>query len=485
MRRDSAHGLAFAVYERRRQFACGIPCGNGGTNVDCKERNAVFACGFLQIHAKIKTNTQRKVSMEYFEILGGNSLFGRTTVHGAKNAVLPLLAAGILSEETVSIEDCPYISDVDVMCRLLEDLGARVEREGRRICVRGKAVRARASESLCKDMRSSMFMLGALLASLGEAEIPFPGGCKIGSRPLDIHVDGLRKMGAEVEYTEQGLHCHAGKLHGADVLLKYPSVGATENLLMCAALAKGKTTLINAAREPEIVSLARGLRAMGARVSGEGTPVIRIDGVDKLGGCAVTPVFDRIVAGTVLCAVAMCGGDVIIEGASERLLGTVCDTLRSKDCKITSDGNSMHVISTGRVHPVNILTAPYPLFPTDMQPQLLALSCFADGVSEIHETVFENRFAHAEELKKMGAHIYVNGNGAIIDGNPNLADMCSDTPRTLISKDLRGGAGLMLAGLKAKGETRVFGTQYIDRGYERIEDVFCALGGSVRRKNEG
>lgn len=425
------------------------------------------------------------MSMEYFEIIGGNSLFGHTTVHGAKNAVLPLLAAGILSEETVSIEDCPYISDVDVMCDLLADLGARVQRDGRRISVCGKAVRARASESLCKDMRSSMFMLGALLSSIGEAEIPYPGGCKIGSRPLDIHVDGLRKMGAYAEYTEHGLHCRADRLHGADILLKYPSVGATENLLMCAALANGKTTLVNAAREPEIVSLARCLRAMGARVSGEGTPVIRVQGVDKLGGCNVTPVFDRIVAGTLLCAVATCGGDVRIEGANERLLGSVCGALRSNDCKISSDENSMHITSTGRVRPVRLSTAPYPLFPTDMQPQLLALSCFADGVSEIQETVFENRFAHADELKKTGANVYVNGKTAIIDGNPDLANIIGDNPRVLVAKDLRGGAGLMIAGLKLKGETRVFGTNYIDRGYERIEDVYCALGGRVRRENEG
>ena len=423
--------------------------------------------------------------MEYFEIIGGKSLFGRTSVHGAKNAVLPLLAMGILSEETVTINDCPCISDVDVMCDLLCDLGARVEREGRRISVLGKAVRARASEMLCKDMRSSMFMLGALLASLGEADIPFPGGCKIGSRPLDIHVDGLRKMGATVEYTEQGLHCFADSLHGADILLKYPSVGATENLLMCSTLAKGTTTLINCAREPEIISLARGLRAMGARVSGEGTPVIRVEGVDKRGGGNITPVFDRIVAGTVRCAVALCGGDVRIDGANERLLGTVCDALRSKDCKIVSDENSMRITSTGRVHPVRISTAPYPLFPTDMQPQILALSCFADGVSEICETVFENRFAHAEELIKMGADIYIDAGKAIIDGNPKLADLHRDAPRTLIAKDLRGGAGLIIAGLKVKGNTRVFGTRYVDRGYERIEDVFCALGGSVRRKNGG
>lgn len=421
---------------------------------------------------------------EYFDIIGGSKLCGRVVVHGAKNAVLPLLAAGILTQEKVAIEDCPHISDVDVMCRLLEDLGAHVERASRRICVCGKAVRARASEALCKDMRSSMFMLGALLASLGEAEITFPGGCQIGSRPLDIHVDGLRKMGASVGFTQNGLHCHADKLHGADVLLKYPSVGATENLLMCAVLAEGHTTLINAAREPEIVSLARGLRAMGARISGEGTSVVKIDGVDKLGGSTIQPVFDRIVAGTVLCGVATCGGEVRIDGANERLLGSVCDALRSKDCEIIGDENSLLVSSTGKPHPVRVSTAPYPLFPTDMQPQILSLACFADGVSEIAETVFENRFAHALELQKIGAKIHINGNSAIVEGSEKEINDSRNMQRTLVAKDLRGGAGLILAALKAKGETRVYGTRYVDRGYERIEDLFCSIGGRVFRKTE-
>ncbi len=419
----------------------------------------------------------------YFKIKGGNELSGRVTIHGAKNAVLPLMAMGILTDETVIIDDCPHISDVDAMCKLLANLGVKVVREGRRISVCTRAERTCASEDLCKDMRSSMFMLGALLASRGEAQISLPGGCKIGQRPMDIHIDGLRAMGAHTEYTQDGLTCYAQKLHGVDYVMKYPSVGATENLLMCASIAEGRTTLINCAREPEIVSLVDGLRAMGARIEGEGTSVIRIDGVDKLGGCRITPVADRIVAGTYLCAVALCGGDVRIDGIGERYLQSLLGVLRSKDCKIDGDENSLRILSNGRTHAMNITTSPYPLFPTDLQPQIFACATFADGVSRIRETVFENRFSHAKEFEKLGAKTIIDGNVCTIVGkgfadNFNLASPCA-----LYASDLRAGAGLMIGALKIKGEIDVFGTQYIDRGYEKIEDEFCALGGYVLRKN--
>jgi len=417
---------------------------------------------------------------EYFEIEGGNPLYGQTTVHGAKNAVLPLMAMGILSDDTVTVCDCPDISDVRAMCGLLQNLGVRVELTGRRISVSGRANTARVSEAFCKDMRSSMFMLGALLASLGEVEMPLPGGCKIGSRPLDIHIDGLRRMGATAEYTRNGIRCYAKKLHGADVVLKFPSVGATENLIMCASLAQGKTTLVNVAREPEIISLAQGLRAMGARISGEGSSVIKIDGVDKLGGCQITPVGDRIVAGTLLSAVALCGGEVQINGVGDEYLGSVIDALRSKKISIDADECGMFVRSSGRAHPVRISTAPYPMFPTDMQPQLFAFACFADGVSCIKETVFENRFAHAKEFAKLGAIIRLENNVATVYGNSLLKDVAAAD--SLMASDLRGGAGLMIAALKINGKTNVFGSEYIDRGYESIEDVFCSLGGVVRRK---
>lgn len=420
----------------------------------------------------------------YFKIKGGNELHGRVALHGAKNAVLPLMAMGILTNEVVTINDCPYINDVDAMCDLLSDLGVKVVRKGRRISVCTSAMRTDASEERCRDMRSSMFMLGALLASRGEAQLSLPGGCRIGARPLDIHVEGLMRMGANVEYSESGLKCYAQKLHGTQYVMKYPSVGATENLLMCASLAEGQTTLVNCAREPEIVSLAKGLRAMGARISGEGTSVIKVEGVDKLSGCEITPVADRIVAGTFLCAVALCGGDVSIDGLGEEYLRSVTGVLRSKECKIDGNENSLRIRSLARTHAMNVTTSPYPLFPTDMQPQIFACATFADGVSRIRETVFENRFAHAKEFSKLGARVSIDGNLCTIVGSACAENTETFSHCDLYASDLRAGAGLMIGALKVKGESRLFGSEYIDRGYERIEDAFCSLGGYVLRKRE-
>lgn len=419
----------------------------------------------------------------FLEVSGGESLEGKVCVHGAKNAVLPLLAAGILTDEKVVVRDCPYISDVDAMVALLRSIGVQVERQGRSISVCTRATSAQVKNSLCKDMRSSMFMLGALIATFKEAEIDFPGGCKIGARPLDIHLDGLCRMGASAQYTQTGVRCTAKQLHGANIVMKYPSVGATENLLMCASLAQGETTLVNCAREPEIVSLARCLRAMGARIEGEGSSVMRIRGVDKLGGCDFTPVGDRIVAATVLCATAITGGRVQIDGVGKDVLGAVCHALESKNCKIVGDGDSLHVTSLARPRAVNVVTAPYPLFPTDVQPQIFACSLFADGVSTITETVFESRFAHAVEFRKLGADCTVLGNVAYIRGANTSKTIVRLSPCDMVASDLRGGAGLVLAALGLKGKSRVFGVEYIDRGYEKTEDVFCNLGASVIRKN--
>ncbi|MDE6303171.1 MAG: UDP-N-acetylglucosamine 1-carboxyvinyltransferase, partial [Clostridia bacterium] len=277
------------------------------------------------------------MSEEYIVINGGKRLCGEVDIYGAKNAVLPMLAAGVLTPDEVVIENCPYITDVDFMVRLLGDLGLRVVRDGRRISVCGSVAHTRASEDAksatenpYKAMRSSMFMLGALLSATGSVEMPMPGGCDIGARPLDIHLDGLRKMGAHTECDGGFLRCSAGRLHGADIVMRYPSVGATENLLMCASLADGYTRLVNCAREPEIVALARLLRAMGARISGEGTSIICIEGVDKLSGTIVRADGDRIVAGTVLSAVALCGGYVMLRGASDKDMQAVCRAFSSE-----------------------------------------------------------------------------------------------------------------------------------------------------------
>ena len=404
---------------------------------------------------------------------------GEVTVHGAKNAVLPLLLAGTLTDEEVEICDCPFISDVEAMTLLMRSLGVDVAREGRRIRVRGGAKRASADGALSKTMRSSMFMLGALLATVREVHMPLPGGCNIGARPLDIHIDGLRAMGARVEARDDMLHCCADELHGADIVMRYPSVGATENLMMCASLARGDTCLINCAREPEIVCLARGLKAMGGDISGEGTSVMRIRGVRKLRGASLMPCGDRIVAGTLVAATAVAGGDVAIYGVDPCDIASVTDAFKSDHCLIDDDGVCVRVRADGRIRPVNISTAPFPLFPTDMQAQLMGAMCFADGVSVIDETVFERRFAHARELVKLGADITLDAGRAIVRGSGLTGGRLKGA--TMYARDLRGGAGLVIAALGAEGESKIFDIGYIDRGYERPEDMLSCLGADISR----
>lgn len=416
---------------------------------------------------------------EVLVIKGGAPLVGEVTLHGAKNAVLPLLLAGALTEDDVDIVDCPYISDVAAMIELMRSLGVEVVRDGRRVRVSGRAHSACADGNFAKVMRSSMFMPGALLNTVHEVHMPLPGGCDIGARPLDIHIDGLRAMGVKIEQDKDFLNCSAQKLRGAAIFMRYPSVGATENLMMCATLAEGETMLVNCAREPEISCLARGLRAMGADISGEGSSVIKIRGVERLHGATLRPCADRIVAGTLIAAVAAAGGDVGIYGAQPDDCRSVIDVFKWDGCKIEYDGVCMRIRSEGRVRPCNVTTAPFPLFPTDMQAQTMAAMCFADGISVIDETVFERRFSHARELVKLGANISIDGGRAIIGGRAKDkgrmrgADMCA--------RDLRGGAGLAVAALASEGTSRIFNLKFIDRGYESIEKMLSSLGADVRR----
>ncbi len=402
---------------------------------------------------------------------------GSVEVHGAKNAVLPLLASSILTERPVTVCDVPDISDVNSMISLLKALGLCASREGRCVTVSGVPNIVSIPETLSRMMRSSMFMLGALLTAAGEVVLPVPGGCRIGARPLDIHLDGLKRMGAEAVEGENYIHCYADKLKGADIIMRFPSVGATENLLMSATLAKGRTMLIGCAREPEIVSLAKGLRAMGARIEGEGTPVITVYGTDALDGCRVIPVSDRIEAGTYAAAVAACGGKIEIKNADIRTMRTVADAICDKHTSVTGDGASVFVESDGRAQAKRLVTGAYPLFPTDMQAQLAARLCTAEGVSEVRETVFENRFAYVDELKKMGADIDVSGNRARIRGVKRL------TGARLYSSDLRGGAALVIAALSAQGESEVGNIGYIDRGYENFEGALSSLGAKIARRS--
>ncbi|MEG1529352.1 MAG: UDP-N-acetylglucosamine 1-carboxyvinyltransferase [Clostridia bacterium] len=416
------------------------------------------------------------MEQEIFRINGGFPLYGSVTLHGAKNAVLPLLAAAILTDKPVTICDCPDITDVTNMLEILRVLNIKIDRNGREITVSGTPTMTDIPSRLSKVMRSSMFLLGALLTVTGEVRLFTPGGCKIGARPLDIHLDGLKQMGATVEFGDDYVHCFAKKLVGADIVMKYPSVGATENLMMSAVLAKGRTTLINCAREPEIVSIACGLKAMGAKIFGEGTSVMIIDGVDTLDSAKITPVEDRIVCGTTLSAVAVCGGRCIIENANIYNLQSVVETLRSAHCQIKDEGGCITVKSDGIILPSVITTGPYPLFPTDMQAQIMALQCSTEGISSVTETVFENRFQHIAEYKKMGASIRLNNRTATIYGKklrPSLELQCPD---------LRGGAGIIIAALRAHGESNVSNIEFVDRGYENIDEMFRSLGAKISRR---
>lgn len=416
------------------------------------------------------------MSKKCIVINGGNALSGSVEVCGAKNAVLPLLAVSILAKDEVIIENCPNISDIANMVHMLEELGASVTREGSDIRVSGSVTRGCADARLYKTMRSSMFMLGALLSVLGEVEMPTPGGCAIGARPLDIHLDGLKRMGAHAYFDGEILKCKAERLHGADIVMRYPSVGATENLLMCASLADGNTTLVNCAREPEIVSIAHALKAMGAKISGEGTSVMRIEGVKELHGATLKPCGDRIVAGTVLSATALCGGDVTVYGVGADDLRSVIQAFGDNHCEVRENGVGMRVRSDGFIQAKSVITAPFPLFPTDMQPQFLACQCFSNGVSRVQETVFENRFAHAAELSRLGADITVEGNCAtVVGGELHAGEVCAT--------DLRAGAGLCIACMKIRGESRVLNPDYIDRGYENFVGLFASLGVNISRQS--
>lgn len=416
--------------------------------------------------------------MEYLEITGGNPLIGKTRVHAAKNAVLPIMAAATLASSPVEIYDCPDITDVDSMCGILSSIGVSTEKNGRTLTVFGEPTAADVPDYLSCALRSSVFMLGALLTRLGEVRLFTPGGCRIGARPMDIHIDGLCALGASVEYGDDNLRLYAKKLKGAEIRLKYPSVGATENLLLAAAGAEGETVLIGCAREPEIESLCQLLRLMGAGIEGEGTPVIKIRGTNRFDGARITPVFDRIVTGTVMTAVAVTGGRVEIDNCNSSALGAVVTSLVSKHFTVIDGGGMMTIESDGVLFPTDIVTGPYPLFPTDMQAPFMAAQCYAAGVSQTTETVFENRFAHVGELVKTGADISLENEVATVSGGKKLhgADM--------YAADLRGGAGLVVAALGAEGQSRVFNLRHIDRGYEKIEDVFSSLGGKISRKDD-
>ena len=415
--------------------------------------------------------------MEKLVIEGGHPLEGTVQISGAKNAALPILAASILSSETLCVDNVPKLRDVATTCALLTQMGLWVRQAGpNTIELSAHALpNPLAPYDLVKTMRASILVLGPLVARCGEARVSLPGGCAIGLRPVDLHIKGLQAMGAEIEIEHGYLLARAKRLRGARIVLDLVTVTGTENLMMAATLAEGTTVLENAAREPEVVDLALCLNAMGAKIRGAGTDVITIEGVERLHGTRYSVMPDRIETGTFLVAAAMSGGKIKLEGTREDILDAVLEKLRETGAGITSGKGSITLESRRRPKAVNVRTAPYPAFPTDMQAQFMALNTVAEGTAIVTETIFENRFMHAQELKRMGADIEVEGNAAIIKGAAHLDGA------TVMATDLRASAGLVLAGLVARGETTVDRIYHLDRGYERLEAKLSALGANIRR----
>lgn len=416
--------------------------------------------------------------MQKIVVQGGQRLEGEVRISGAKNAVLPILCATLLADAPVRITNVPRLHDVLTTAKLLAGLGAGVVHEGDVLSVDPRSVdRHVAPYELVKTMRASVLVLGPLLARFGDAEVSLPGGCAIGSRPVDLHIKGLQALGAEIVVDHGFIKARSdGRLRGARHVFELVSVGATENVMMAAALAEGTTALENAAMEPEIVDLADCLNAMGARVRGAGTHTITIEGVASLGACEHAVVADRIETGTFLVAAAMTGGRVVATHARPDTLDVVLDKLREAGAEVTTDGDRISLDMHGkRPRAVNITTAPHPAFPTDMQAQLMALDCIADGVGVVNETIFENRFMHVNELLRLGADIRVDGHTAVVRGVPQL----SGAP--VMATDLRASASLILAGLVAHGETVIDRIYHLDRGYENIEAKLSALGARIRR----
>jgi UDP-N-acetylglucosamine 1-carboxyvinyltransferase len=419
--------------------------------------------------------------MDKIVIEGGTRLSGRIPVSGAKNAALPLLASALLCAGESRFRNLPGLKDVSTMGKLLRRLGCGVENGDSTITIAPpdpattSAKDLEAPYDLVKTMRASVLVLGPLLARYGRARVSLPGGCAIGARPIDQHLKGFEAMGARVSLDHGYVECHSPRLEGAHIVLDVPTVTGTENLMMAAVLARGRTILENAAREPEIEELAQVLNKMGARVRGAGTAVIDIEGVDELTAVEHTICPDRIEAGTFMIAAAITGGDVVIEGARSEHLDAVVAKLRGCGVRVENEGGGLRVVSEGRFTPLDITTQPYPGFPTDMQAQFMVLAALAEGQSVIKEAIFENRFMHVPELGRMGADVHVEGRIAIIRGVKKLS------AATVMATDLRASASLILAGLVAEGRTEVLRVYHLDRGYDRIERKLAAVGAAIER----
>jgi len=417
--------------------------------------------------------------MSRFIVRGGQRLSGTVKVHGAKNSVLPIIAASILASEGKSvIYDVPLLDDVITISKVLKSIGVDIICDEERAVIDATYIsNCEAPYDLVRQMRASFLVMGPLLARCGEARVALPGGCAIGTRPIDQHLKGFEAMGASINLGQGYIEARTEhRLRGAKIYLDVASVGATENIMMAATLAEGTTVIENAAKEPEIVDLANYLNAMGAKVRGAGTGVIRIEGVEKLHGVSHTVIPDRIEAGTYMIAAAITGGEVYVEGAIADHLKPVISKLQEMGVEIREDENGVHVSAAGKkLRAVDVKTLPYPGFPTDMQAPMMALLMVSEGTSIVTETVFENRFMHVGELKNMNADIKVEGRTAIVTGGARL------TGAKVCATDLRAGAALILAALAAEGETEITGVQHIDRGYVNIAENLQALGADIRR----
>ena len=416
--------------------------------------------------------------MSAYLVEGGNRLQGTARVHGAKNSVLPILAATILCPGESVVHNCPDLSDVRASIAILEHLGCRVERAGDTVTVDASALTGRdVPDALMREMRSSVIFLGAILARLGEAVMSFPGGCELGPRPIDLHLAAIRSLGAQVREQGGELHCSAaGGLAGCEITFSIPSVGATENAMLCASGAEGVTVICNAAREPEIVDLQAFLRALGADVRGAGTSVITVRGKKPLHGGEHTVMPDRIVAATLLTAVAAAGGEAELLGTDYRQLSTVTAVLTEAGCRIRSGSDSIHICREAPLRGVRpIRTAPYPGFPTDAQPPVMAALCQGTGTTVFVDNMFESRYRHVDELSRMGADIRVEGKVAVVCGVERLHGAA------LQAADLRGGAALVVAALGAEGRSEITGLHHMDRGYYGLEDTLRGLGADIVR----
>lgn len=415
--------------------------------------------------------------MDTFVIEGGRQLYGKVSIQRAKNTVLPILAAAILTDEPVKIYDVPAIADVENMLRILSELGCQIRRQKDCTVIDScNAVSHEIPSRLTRELRSSVFMLGSVLTRFGRAKISYPGGCDIGLRPIDLHLSGLKRLGVEI--TEEGgyIECRADKLTGAEILLDFPSVGATENIILAAVKADGITVVRNAAKEPEIIDLQNFLNRMGAKVRGAGGSTVIIDGVKRLQGVEYMPMGDRIEAGTYLIGAAICGGEIQTEGVFPENIAALLHKLRENGCKIHTKNDKILLQSSKRLKSVDLVeTMPFPGFPTDLQAQYTTLCCVSNGTSLIVENLFETRYKYAAELKRMGADITVRGRTAVVRGVERLHSA------RVTAGDLRGGAALVLAALGAEGQSTVMDLSHVDRGYADFEYKLKKLGAKIKR----